>query len=125
MTSGQEYDNPAIYEIRVRGKLDARWSRWFANLQITPQPDGECLLTGPIHDQAALYGAISRMRDLGLVLISVHRVPRKKEPNHAQPDKRERTKPMDGPEGPNDVELTSLTHHNHPCDVMTTHPLEG
>ena len=74
MTSGQEYDRPAIYEIRVKGRLDARWSRWFANLAIVPQPDGECLLTGPIRDQAALYGVVSRMRDLGLVLISVYRV---------------------------------------------------
>ena len=79
MTSGREYDRPAIYEIRVRGKLDARWSRWFANLQIIPQPDGESLLTGPVDDQAALYGVISRMRDLGLVLISVHRVSREEE----------------------------------------------
>ena len=74
MTDGQEYDRPAIYEVRVQGKLDARWSSWFANLQVIPQPNGECLLTGPIRDQAALYGAISRLRDLGLVLISVHRV---------------------------------------------------
>jgi hypothetical protein len=79
MTSGREYDRPAIYEIRVKGRLDARWSRWFAGLQVIPQPNGECLLTGPVADQAALYGAISRMRDLGLVLISVHRVPREKE----------------------------------------------
>jgi hypothetical protein len=74
MSNGREYDKPAIYEIRVRGKLDARWSHWFANMQIVAQPNGECMLTGPIRDQAALYGAISRMRDLGLVLVSVHRV---------------------------------------------------
>ena len=79
MTSGQEYDRPAIYEIRVKSRLDVRWSRWFANMQIVAQPNGECLLTGPIRDQAALYGAISRLRDLGLVLISVHRVPRENE----------------------------------------------
>jgi len=76
MANGREFDKPAIYEIRIRGKLDARWSRWFTNLQIIPQPNGECLLTGPVADQAALYGVISRMRDLGLVLVSVHRVPR-------------------------------------------------
>jgi hypothetical protein len=74
MAGGREYDRPAIYEIRVKGKLDARWSSWFANLTVVPQPDGECLLAGPIRDQAALYGAISRLRDLGLVLVSVHRV---------------------------------------------------
>jgi len=79
MTGGREFDRPASYEIRVKGKLDARWSRWFANLQIIPQPGGESLLVGTVADQAALYGVISRMRDLGLVLISVHRVSREEE----------------------------------------------
>ena len=74
MTGGREYDRPATYEIRVKGKLDARWSRWFADMQIVAQPNGECLLTGLIRDQAVLYGAISRLRDLGLVLISVRRL---------------------------------------------------
>ena len=76
MTNVQEYDQPGIYEIVVKGKLDSRWSRWFAGLQIIPQPDGNTLVTGPIADQAALYGVISRMRDLGMVLISVQRVMR-------------------------------------------------
>jgi hypothetical protein len=74
MSNGREYDKPAVYEIVVKGKLDPRWSRWFADLQIIPQPDGNTLVTGPIADQAALYGVISRMRDLGMVLISVQRV---------------------------------------------------
>ena len=76
MANGREFDKPAVYEIRVRGQLDERWSRWFADLVIIPQPNGCSLFTGPIADQAALYGVISRLRDLGLVLISVHRVPR-------------------------------------------------
>ena len=74
MTNGREYDRPGVYEIVVKGKLDSRWSRWFADLQIIPQPDGNTLLTGLIPDQAALYGVISRMRDLGIVLISVQRM---------------------------------------------------
>ena len=74
MSNGREYDRSGVYEIVVRGRLDSRWSRWFADLQIIPQPDGNTLLTGPIADQAALYGVISRMRDLGMVLISVQRV---------------------------------------------------
>ena len=76
MTNGREFDKPAVYEIRVRGKLGERWSRWFADLSIIPQPNGCSLFTGPIADQAALYGVISRLRDLGLVLISVHRISR-------------------------------------------------
>jgi hypothetical protein len=74
MANGREFDKPAKYEIRVRGRLDARWSHWFANLQVIPQPNGESLLVGPVADQAALYGVISRMRDLGVILISVRRV---------------------------------------------------
>jgi hypothetical protein len=62
------------YEIRVKGKLDARWSHWLADLTIIPQPGGESLLTGPVADQAALYGLMSRLRDLGL--ISVNQTPR-------------------------------------------------
>lgn len=74
MSSGREYDRPAVYEILVKGVLDSRWSLWFAGMQTIPQPNGNTLLTGPIADQAALYGVISRMRDLGMVLISVQRV---------------------------------------------------
>ena len=74
MTHGREYDKPAVYEILIKGKLDSRWSHWFADLQVIPQPNGNSLLTGPIADQSALYGVISRLRDLGLVLVSVHRV---------------------------------------------------
>ena len=59
MTNGREYDKPAVYEIVVKGKLDSRWSRWFADLQIILQPDGNSLLTGPITDQSALFGVIS------------------------------------------------------------------
>ena len=77
MTNGREYDRPAFYEIVVLEKLDTRWSRWFAGMQITPQPDGNVLLTGLLPDQAALYGVISRMRDLGMVLISVQCILRK------------------------------------------------
>jgi hypothetical protein len=62
------------YEIRVKGKLDTRWAHWLADLTIVPQPGGESLLTGPVADQAALYGLMSRLRDLGLELISVNRI---------------------------------------------------
>ena len=68
-------DAPARYQIRVRGALDPRWSDWFAELAITHEADGSTLLTGPLADQAALYGVISRMRDLGLTLLAVMRLP--------------------------------------------------
>ena len=68
-------DGPARYQIRVRGALDPRWSGWFAELTIIPDADGSTLLAGPLADQAALYGVISRMRDLGLTLLAVARLP--------------------------------------------------
>lgn len=57
--------------IKVRGTLDAGWSSWFDSLRITVDAQGDTVLAGVVADQAALYGLISRARDLGLTLISV------------------------------------------------------
>ncbi len=72
--SGWSWDAPAIYQIRVRGVLDVRWIVWFDDLTISHTADGEMTLTGQVVDQAALYGLISRARDLGLTLLAVNRV---------------------------------------------------
>ena len=61
----------SVYEIRVKGHLDPRWSEWFDGLQITNEPNGEALLSGYIADQAALHGVLAKVRDLNLQLISV------------------------------------------------------
>jgi hypothetical protein len=58
------------YEIRVKGVLDQRWTAWFEDLEITS--DGqETVISGPVADQAALHGLLTKVRDLGLFLISV------------------------------------------------------
>ncbi len=62
-----------VYQIRVRGHLDARWSEWFDGLRITNETNGEAVLAGPIADQAALHGLLARVRDLGLPLVAVSR----------------------------------------------------
>ena len=62
------------YRIRVKGHLGSAWSTWFEGLQISNEPNGEAVLTGPLADQAALHGVLNRVRDLGLVLIAVQRV---------------------------------------------------
>ena len=74
MTDGREFDRQAVYQIRVKGNLDQKWSDWFDGLTITPQVDDETLLTGPVADQAALHGLLAKIRDLGLPLLSVKRV---------------------------------------------------
>jgi predicted mannosyl-3-phosphoglycerate phosphatase (HAD superfamily) len=58
-------------EIRVKGQINQQWSEWFGGLTICHSGRDETVLTGPMPDQAALYGVISHLRDLGLQLISV------------------------------------------------------
>ncbi len=65
---------PPVYQIRVRGHLGPRWADWFAGLTVTPEDNGDTLLTGPVVDQAALHGLLRRVRDLGLTLLSVVRL---------------------------------------------------
>ena len=62
------------YELRVQGHLDDRWSDWLGSLTVRRQDDGTTVLTGPIVDQAGLHGVITRIRDLGLPLLSVQRI---------------------------------------------------
>lgn len=63
-----------LYEIRIEGHLDQKWTDWFEGLTVTLEADGRTLLRGPIPDQAALYGVLRRIRDLGAPLLSVERV---------------------------------------------------
>lgn len=63
-----------IYELQIKGHLDDRWSDWLEGLVVQRQDDGTTMLVGPLVDQAALYGVIIRIRDLGLSLLSVSRV---------------------------------------------------
>jgi hypothetical protein len=74
MVDGREFDRQGVYQIRVRGILDEKWSDWFDGFTIIPQGDDETLLTGPVADQAALHGLLGKIRDLGLPLLSVERV---------------------------------------------------
>jgi hypothetical protein len=62
------------YEIRIRGHLDDRWSAWFDGLAVVAEENGETTLSGLIRDQAALYGVLAKVRDLGLPLIAVNRM---------------------------------------------------
>lgn len=60
-----------VYEILIQGHLDRRRLRQFEDLAITHLPPDLTLLAGPVADQAALHGLLSRIRDLGVTLVSV------------------------------------------------------
>jgi hypothetical protein len=58
-------------EIRVKGCIDENWSAWLAGLSIICTDQDETVLSGVVVDQAALYGVLSMLRNLGLPLLSV------------------------------------------------------
>ena len=72
-STGKQYD-AGRYEIRVEGRLDSRWAAWFDGMALTPESDGTTNIHGPVLDQAALHGLLTKLRDVGLPLISVTRV---------------------------------------------------
>jgi len=61
-------------EIRVQGRIDEHWSDWFDDLTIAHTDEDETILSGAVADQAALYGLLAKLRDLGLHLLSVNQV---------------------------------------------------
>ena len=73
MANCREFDEPALYHITVKGKLDPKWSDWFDGLAFIPQANGETLLVGLVADQTALHGLLAKIRDLDLPLLSVRR----------------------------------------------------
>jgi hypothetical protein len=68
-----------LYQIQLRGHLDARWEAMFAGFsidhQITPEGQPVTVITGQVADQSALYGLINGLRNLGVELISVQPQP--------------------------------------------------
>ena len=60
-----------LYEIVIRGSIG---DAWFEEMTITQQADNLSSLRGCLIDQAALYGILRRINDLGIELISVNRL---------------------------------------------------
>jgi len=75
-------DNPhPLYRICVRGRLSQTGAAWFEGFTLTVDETTatpQTRLEGPVMDQAALHGLISRIRDLGLTLISVQCIDERK-----------------------------------------------
>jgi hypothetical protein len=73
--TGGDLDPVPQYEIRVVGRLTARWSAWFDGLMAATDTDGTTVLRGPVADQAALHGLLQKLRDLGIPLVSLTPIP--------------------------------------------------
>ena len=71
ISSKSDSGEPMVYQIRVRGHLGRQWTDWFGGFAIALEPNGDTLLTGAVVDQAALYGLLRTVRDLGIPLVSV------------------------------------------------------
>jgi hypothetical protein len=65
--------SPACYEIRIAGGLDSRWAAWFDGMQVNSEGE-ETVIHGLVTDQPALHGLLTKVRDLGLCLISIRRL---------------------------------------------------
>lgn len=83
----------------VDGRLDARWSAWFDGMMFAVERGDDSrpvtTLTGPVIDQAALYGILWKLRDLNLKLISVAPTKRKLTGPGAQHERRNPSDQLD------------------------------
>ena len=65
-------DHAVICQIRIEGQLGPHWADWFEGLTVTLEPEGTTLLSGPVVDQAALYGLLKKVRDVGMPLLAIN-----------------------------------------------------
>jgi hypothetical protein len=63
-----------FYEIRLKGHLDESWADSFEGLSFSHEDDGTTKISGANIDQAALHGLLKKIRDLGMLLLSVNKL---------------------------------------------------
>ncbi len=66
------------YEIRIAGHLGEEAFDWFGEVVIANQENGDALLSGAIPDQPALLRVLLRLNDLGLTILSVKALKRRR-----------------------------------------------
>ena len=74
------FGKPAYYEFRVNGRLSRHAAPWFDGMNLSVDETHtpvQTIIRGHMPDQAALHGLISRIRDLGLTLVSVNQIEQK------------------------------------------------
>ena len=70
--SAEDYPNSTLnYELMIEGHLSQSRAHLFEGMRVILLPNGETLIAGPLKDQAALFGILIRIRDLGLILLSI------------------------------------------------------
>ncbi len=62
------------YQITVQGHVDTTWSDWFNGLEISHVAGDKTIISGPVRDQAALFGLLLRLHGLGMNLVAVNQV---------------------------------------------------
>jgi hypothetical protein len=65
--------SPGRYRIRVQGYLGPGWKEWLEGFSVDVEAGGVTTLVGSVADQAALFAALKRIRDMGLTLVSAER----------------------------------------------------
>lgn len=76
------FSSDTMYELRINGRLGDSTLTWFEDMAVIVDESKspvQTIIQGPIRDQAALYGLISRIRDLGLTLLTVNLVETKED----------------------------------------------
>jgi hypothetical protein len=73
MTKKHQFNAQTQYRIKLKERLDVKWSNWFEGMVISTE-NGKTTLTGQVADQSALHGLLTRIRDLNLTLLSVERI---------------------------------------------------
>jgi hypothetical protein len=68
-------DIPYVYEIQIEGHLSDRWSDWFGGMSVENASGDKTVLRGPLTDQSALFGVLTKIHNLNLVLVSILRLP--------------------------------------------------
>jgi len=71
-------DEPAVWRIRLEGRVEADWARWFnwASVRCVACPDGgwQTVAEGELRRGAALDGLMDRVWDMDTRVLSVDRI---------------------------------------------------
>lgn len=74
LKSGEFRSESRNYQVRIEGHLSPQWINWFDGMSIKLEEDGNTLLSGQVIDQAALYGLLRKIRDVGMPLLSLNEI---------------------------------------------------